>query len=102
MKIKLENNEVIDISVIELADNIYSEGQYLLDNFEEKDLMESGSDFCGTDCRLQWHEGYWQLHVGSADYDQDHRGYWACGSIPRGCSKKEAHDIASQLINEIE
>ena len=88
------------VSVGELAAEIYAEGQYLKENFSVEDLTEPGTDFAGTDCRLQIRGGSWSLHTGSADFDQDHGGSWACSAIPRGCSRAKAREIAKDLIDE--
>lgn len=90
----------VSIRVSVLAAEIHDCGQYLKRNFSAQDLAESGTDFIGTDCRLQVQDGGWQLHTGSADFDQDHRGAWSCASIPRGCTWKEAREIARDLLND--
>lgn len=37
------------------------------------------------DVRLQVYEdGAWALRTGASDYDQDHRGFWSSGALPRG------------------
>ena len=102
MKTQINETESIDIPVGQLADCIYQNALYLRNNFEREDLINFGSDFSGTDCRLRWHNGSWQLLTGSADYDQDHRGYWACSSIPYDCTRAEAKEIAHDLIGSIE
>lgn len=102
MKITLTESETINISVGALTDEIYSQGRYLKDNFSAEDLKEPGTDFVGTDCRLQVQGGSWSLHTGSADYDQDHRGFWSCSCIRRGCSRAEASEIAHELIDGLE
>ena len=102
MKITLTEKESVNISIGELAAEIYQQGRYLKDNFSAEGLTEPGEDFAGTDCRLQVQDGSWSLHTGSADYDQDHGGFWSCSSIRRGCSRAEASEIARQLIDGLE
>ena len=97
MKIQINDSETVSISVHDLECEIYEQGRYLKENFSESDLSEEGTDFVGTDCRLQAVDGGWQLHTGSADYDQDHRGAWGCGSIRRGCTRSEAKELAHKL-----
>lgn len=88
-------------TIKELADALYSEGQYLKRNFSKEDLMDGPhDDFCGTDVRLQLHDGSWELHTGDSSYDQDHRGYWGASSISRGATRRECMDTARSLINE--
>ena len=83
----------------DIAGEIYAIGQYIKDNFSADDLNEPGSDFRGSDVRLQVNDdGGWTLHYGSSDYDQDHRGYWACSYINRGCTRAESRDIAIKLV----
>lgn len=102
MKTQISDTESIDIPVGALANEIYDAALYLRANFTREDLMEPGSDFAGTDCRLRWHDGSWSLLTGSSDYDQDHRGYWACSSISYDCTRAEAKEIAHDLISSIE
>ena len=88
------------VTVKELAEEVYACGRYLKENFSEADLKGPGEDVAGTDCRLQIHDGSWAFHSGSSDYDQDHRGAWGAGFVPRGVSKAEARRIAADLISE--
>jgi hypothetical protein len=100
MKIDLEN-ETVSIPLAELANEIYNCGQYLKHNFSAEDLTEKGTDFAGTDCRLNVRDGSWSLLTGDSQYDQDHRGYWACSSIRRGCTWNEAREIARDLVRDL-
>ena len=86
----------------ELADDVYSYGQYLKDNFSRSDLCEHGDDAsaAGGDMRLQVQDSGWQTHHGDSQYDQDHRGSWGAAFVPYGCTRKEARDIARELIAE--
>ena len=87
----------------ELTDEVYEYGQHLKRSFSPEDLREHGEDSDSPgygDIRLQVHDG-WTVHTGDSSYDQDHRGSWAAGSVPRGCSKKEAREIARSLLDEI-
>lgn len=91
------------VTIKEIAAEVYECGQYLKANFSPADLREHGQhsdDPVGTDCRLQIHDGTWYFHSGEASYDQDHRGSWGSGFVPRGVSKMEARRIAKDLIAE--
>jgi hypothetical protein len=103
MKTQLSDKLTVNLPIGSIASEIHAHGRYLRDSFSVEDLSEAGSDFVGTDVRLQVTEdGGWILHFGSADYDQDHRGFWACSSVRRGCSLIEARETARELINGIE
>lgn len=54
------------------------------------------------DCRLRVFEGDWELLTGDPQYDTDHRGYWSYASIPINCTRKEAREIARELIDGLE
>jgi hypothetical protein len=91
------------VTMTEVAAEVYACGKYLKANFSPEALREHGQhpdDPVGTDCRLQIHEGTWSFHSGDASYDQDHRGGWGSGFVPRGVSKAEARRIAKDLIDE--
>lgn len=51
------------------------------------------------DVRLRVHNGGWELLTGSADYDQDHRGYWGASCIPWERTRLEG--IARDLIEQV-
>lgn len=103
MKITLTEELTVNLPIGEIALELHAHGRYLRDSFSAEDLSEPGSDFVGTDVRLQiGGDGGWQLHFGSADYDQDHRGFWAASCIRRGCSRKEANEVARELIESVE
>ena len=86
----------------ELADDVYGYGQYLKSNFSRADLTEFGCDEsdAGGEMRLQVHDGNWMTHHGDSQYDQDHRGNWGSAFVPYGCTRKQARDIARDLISE--
>lgn len=88
-------------SIRELADEVYEYGQYLK-GYLPNELREPGSDFVGGEARLQIHEGTWAFHTGDPQFDQDHRGAWGAASVPRGCSRREAREIARDLIEQAE
>lgn len=55
----------------------------------------------GIDVRLQvYPDGEWAVHSGSADYDQDHRGYWGSSSVPGDNRRFDSKDIARDLIEQ--
>lgn len=102
MKAQISDKLTVNISLAEVAAELHAQGQYLKTHFSDEDL-QMDDDFSGTDVRLQVREdGAWQLHFGSADYDQDHRGFWACGSVRRGCTWTEAREQARELISSVE
>lgn len=91
------------VTVKELAAVVYDYGQYLKRAFTPDDLRGTDDDTDSPgygDFRLQIHEGTWETYTGDAQYDQDHRGTWGSASVPRGCTRKEAHQIAVSLIDE--
>ncbi len=93
----------VRITVSALADSIWEHGQFLKRSFDRSTLTDDPTDsdaFAGVECRLQVHNGNWQLHTGDSSYDQDHRGAWGCGSIPWGCTRKESREIARELLND--
>jgi hypothetical protein len=102
MKVQLTKTESIEISVEDLAEQIFEEADYLRRNFTEEELQMPDSDFSGTDCRLRVFEGDWSLITGDSQYDTDHRGYWAYNSIPYHCTLEEAQEIAESLIDDVE
>jgi len=102
MKTNITATLTVNISLAEVAAELHAQGQYLKANFSNEDL-QMDDDFSGTDVRLQvTDDGAWQLHFRSADYDQDHRGFWACGSVRRGCTWVEAREQARELISSVE
>jgi hypothetical protein len=92
----------IRVSLSELAASVYAYGQYLKANFNPADLTEPGEDeeTASGDFRLQVTDSGWQTHEGDSQFDQDHRGHWGACSVPMGCTRKEAMDIARSLISE--
>ncbi len=55
----------------------------------------------GIDVRLQVRPGHgWELHYGSADYDQDHRGFWGASSVPGNNRRFKSRDVARNLIEQ--
>lgn len=92
----------VRVPVSALADSVYQYGQYLKRSFDRAELTECGEDedSASGDFRLQVNSDGWQTHEGSADYDQDHRGHWGACSVPYGCTRKEALDLARSLISE--
>ncbi len=55
--------------------------------------------FAESDVRLQVHDG-WTIHHGSADYDQDHRGFWGAGSVSARDSLATLREAARGLVSE--
>lgn len=92
----------LSLSIGDLADCVYSHGAYLKRNFDPADLADpSDSDSTpGSDVRLQVHAGSWSFHTGDSCYDQDHRGAWGAGFCPLGVTRKEAREIARDLIDQ--
>lgn len=88
------------VTVKELAAEVYEHGQYLKRSFSADELKDEPDSTPGTDCRLQLHDGSWSFHTGDSSFDQDHRGSWGAGFVPRGCTKDEARSIAKDLIDE--
>lgn len=57
------------------------------------------------DVRLQvWPDGEWAVRWGDPQYDNDHRGYWGCSSIPGVVAGKERRfnsaEVARDLIEQ--
>lgn len=51
------------------------------------------------DVRLQvCEDGAWHLRTGPSDYDQDHRGFWGAGALPRG--RFDSLSMARGLIGQ--
>lgn len=64
----------------------------------KEDLTDSDSEFVGTDIRLQVTANGWQLHTGSSDYDQDHRGFWGASCLSYG--KQNLLSLARELLDD--
>lgn len=95
-----EDGEEVKISLLDVADIVYSYGQDLKDYDLEPDPDEE--EYYFGDIRLQVVDGGWEYHTGDPQYDTDHRGLWADGSVPAGVSRKKSISIARDLINSIE
>lgn len=53
------------------------------------------------DVRLQVYEdGEWALRWGACSYDQDHSGYWGCGSVPGSNKRFNATSLAKNLLQQ--
>ncbi len=89
----------VAINIREVADIVHSFGQDLKGYGLEP---EPGEDEVYGDIRVQVHDGGWSYHTGSSQFDQDHRGLWGSASVPAGCSRKLAREIAIDLIEDIE
>lgn len=68
-----------------------------------KSFRDSGSDFIGTDVRLQVGRGsggkdWWNLYSGDPSFDVSHLGYWGCSSI--SYKKQNLTKVAKDLIKE--
>lgn len=67
-------------------------------------LVDPGDDepLPGTDLRVQVCDGGWMVHTGSAQYDVDHRGIWACSWLPWAVlTSDEAQELAEELLEEL-
>ena len=64
----------------------------------EPEFRESDDDEPAIEVRLQvWPDGQWTYHTGSADYDQDHRGYWGSGSVTADMDERALRALAEDL-----
>lgn len=55
------------------------------------------------DVRLQVYDnGDWAIRYGSADYDQDHRGYWGASAIDTGTTDEDLRYTAIDLLDQAE
>ena len=94
--IKLD--EPVTIQISDIADIVYSFGQDL----KGYDLEPGfGEDEVHGDIRLQVLDGSWEYHTGDSQYDTDHRGMWGSTSVPAGVSKRQARQIAIDLIEDV-
>lgn len=90
-------------TIAQLADEVYDFSHYLKDNYDPKDLIEPGTDEPAGDCRLQvMDDEEWSFHTGDSQYDTDHRGQWASSSVGVGISKREAREIARDMLSQID
>ena len=65
--------------------------------------IEGYGDVPETDVRLQvMDNGSWSVHSGDASYDTDHRGYWGASTVDAKLSKRDAMEIAKDLIDQVE
>jgi hypothetical protein len=99
MKTKVGN---VRVPLSALADCIYQYSKYLRNNFTRKELTERGEDeeSASGDFRLQVKKSGWQTHEGDSQFDQDHRGNWGSTSVPYGCTREEALNLARDLIDQ--
>ena len=66
---------------------------------ELRDINRTVEDEC--DVRLQVYEdGDWAVRYGLSDYDQDHRGYWGCSSVPGNSKRFKSLDVARDLLDQ--
>lgn len=66
------------------------------EQIEESD----NEDEQGIDVRLRVYDGGWQILSGLSDYDQDHRGFWGCSSVPGNGKRFRSEEIARDLIEQ--
>ncbi len=66
----------------------------------DKDYRDENGTFF-VDLRLQYYNGELFNHSGSADYDQDHRGYWSSGCVEWCATKEQAHKIAKDMLTDL-
>jgi len=64
-----------------------------------EDYTEVGSDDPSIDIRLQWHDDQWQVHLGSSDYDQNHKGFWGSSSVT---PDTKVDELLETLIDQVE
>ena len=86
-------------SIASVRSALANEWSYLRRNFARSELLERGEDFAGIDVRLQvYPSGQWAIRSGSADYDQDHHGFWgaSCLSYDRQNLTWLARDLIDQ------
>ena len=55
----------------------------------------------GIDVRLRYHDGAYDVLVGDAQYDTDHRGHFGSATVSAGLTADEALDIAADLRDQI-
>ena len=88
------------VTIKDLAADVWGYGHYLKVCFTPSELTSHGEDEPTGDFRLQIFDGTWNTHTGDSQYDTDHAGAWGSASVPRGCTRKEAREIAKDLIEE--
>ena len=54
-----------------------------------------------VDIRLRYHNGELYNHSGSADCDQDHRGYSSASSVEWCTTEEQAREIAKDMLTEL-
>lgn len=64
----------------------------------QNDLKVPGTDFIGTDVRLQVTENGWQILSGDSSYDQSHQGQWGSSSI--SYRRQNLEKVAKDLIRQ--
>lgn len=100
MRIETDVTEPCTISVKDVADIIHSYGRDLA-GYGLK--PEYGDDTVYGDFRIQiYPDGQWSYHTGDSSYDQDHRGAWGSCSVKVRITRKEAHDLAVDILGSIE
>jgi len=74
-----------------------------LDSDCHQETCEPEDDDCQgcTDVRLQIDsDGDWSIHSGSAQYDQDHRGYWGSSIVSKQDSDADLQEIVADLMSQ--
>jgi hypothetical protein len=68
---------------------------------EELGYIPEDDNDPSIDVRLQvYPDGGWDIHTGEACYDQDHRGFWGCSSIPAEGKRFSRRELARELLDD--
>jgi hypothetical protein len=97
LPVRVEMINGVMVNKDSVVSRIFAKGEDLK-TYDEHDITDEEGNI-GTDVRLQIHED-WELHFGASCFDQDHRGVWGAGWVPRGCTIEEAREIANDLVDQ--
>jgi len=65
-----------------------------------QEYCDSEANDGSVDVRLRYHDGHWYTYSGSADYDQDHRGYWGASGVNGDMDAREMMAVAEDLLEQ--
>jgi hypothetical protein len=84
-------------SMAEVAARLEAQARPIAPDCHAEDCDESGCPGC-IDVRLQCEDSGWSIHTGSAQDDQDHRGYW--GSSVATAGQTDFAQLADDLLDQ--
>lgn len=88
-----------------LVDSLIFEWEYMRYNFSRKELEDDCGN-SGIDVRLQVLNDSLELHIGDAQYDTNHLGYWGEATLDYDWEKNDLKanipELVEDLISQVE